>query len=90
MPPGRAAWRRIDAAHPGAGEIRTLAVQRAHTRRPATHREPPLSNPRTVLPLLAGIALMALLWLAFHDGSVDLAHVRASPAPATAPVARAH
>jgi len=31
----------------------------------------PVSRPRIVLPLLAVIALVVLLWLAFHDSSVD-------------------
>lgn len=65
----------------GGSEIRTFSPQSAHTRRPPTHREPPVSRPRIVLPLLAGIALMVLLWLAFHDGSVE-------PQAPSAPVVR--
>jgi hypothetical protein len=42
-----------------------------------------LSNPRIVLPRLAAIALSALLWLAFHDRSVE------APSSSPVPSARA-
>ncbi len=48
-------------------EFRKVGIQSAHTGRPPTRRELPLTKPKVALPLVAAAALLGLLWFSFRE-----------------------